>query len=313
MRYIGKKVLTMLFTILMISFLVFLAFAVLPGDPALSKLGTDATPERVEALREEMGLNEPFFVRYGTWLVSLIKGDMGISYSYGMPVKDLILDKLPITITLTIMAFVLIVIVSIPLGIYTAKYQGRLMEKVIYFFNQLIMAVPPFFSGILITLLFGLVLRWFVPGGFVSYEKNFASFMKYMIYPAVAIALPKIAMTVKLLRSSLIKESKKEYVRTAYSKGNNTNGVFYGHILKNAIIPVVTFLGMVLADIVAGSIIIEQVFNIPGIGRILLTSIMNRDYPVVEAIIVCLGVMVVMINFIVDVLYRLIDPRMKRS
>lgn len=313
MRYIGKKVLTMLFTILMISFLVFLAFAVLPGDPALSKLGTDATPERVEALREEMGLNEPFFVRYGTWLVSLIKGDMGISYSYGMPVKDLILDKLPITITLTIMAFVLIVIVSIPLGIYTAKYQGRLMEKVIYFFNQLIMAVPPFFSGILITLLFGLVLRWFVPGGFVSYEKNFASFMKYMIYPAVAIALPKIAMTVKLLRSSLIKESKKEYVRTAYSKGNNTNGVFYGHILKNAIIPVVTFLGMVLADIVAGSIIIEQVFNIPGIGRILLTSIMNRDYPVVEAIIVCLGVMVVIINFIVDVLYRLIDPRMKRS
>ncbi len=313
MRYIGKKVLTMLFTILMISFLVFLAFAVLPGDPALSKLGTDATPERVLALREEMGLNEPFFVRYGTWLVSLIKGDMGISYSYGMPVKDLILDKLPITITLTIMAFVLIVIVSIPLGIYTAKYQGRLMEKIIYFLNQLIMAVPPFFSGILITLLFGLVFRWFVPGGFVSYEKNFASFIQYMIYPAVAIALPKIAMTVKLLRSSLIKESKKEYVRTAYSKGNNTNGVFYGHILKNAIIPVVTFLGMVLADIVAGSIIIEQVFNIPGIGRILLTSIMNRDYPVVEAIIVCLGVMVVIINFVVDVLYRLIDPRMKRS
>lgn len=313
MRYIGKKIVTMFITILIISFLVFLAFTFIPGDPALSKLGTNATPEKVEALREEMGLNQPFFTRYGTWFVSMVKGDMGTSYSYGIPVRDLILNKLPITIILTIMAFVFIVIISVPLGIYTAKYQGKPIEKIIYLCNQIVMSVPPFFSGILITLLFGLVLKWFVPGGFISYEKNFTSFIRYMIYPAIAIALPKIAMTVQLLRSSLLKESKKEYVRTAYSKGNNTNGVLYGHMLKNAMIPVVTFLGMVLADIVAGSIIIEQVFNIPGIGRILLTSIMNRDYPVVEAIIVCMGAIVVMINFIIDILYRFIDPRMKRS
>ena len=173
------------------------------------------------------------------------------------------------------------------------------------------MAVPPFFSGILITYVFGILLKWFVPGGYVSYKTDFIGFLGYMIFPAIAISLPKIAMTVKLFRSSLLQEKKKEYVRTSYSKGNNTKGVLYGHILKNALIPVITFLGMVLTDMIAGSIIIEQVFNIPGLGRILLTSISNRDYPVVEAIVLCIAVLVIVVNFLVDVLYHVIDPRMR--
>ena len=162
-----------------------------------------------------------------------------------------------------------------------------------------------------LTFVFGILLKWFVPGGYVSYDTNFGGFLGYMIFPAIAIALPKIAMTVKLFRSSLLQEKKKEYVRTAYSKGNNTRGVLYGHILKNALIPVITFLGMVLTDMIAGSIIIEQVFNIPGLGRILLTSISNRDYPVVEAIVLCIAVLVIVVNFLVDVLYHVIDPRMR--
>ena len=309
MKYWVKKIVSMLITLLIVSFLVFLAFTVIPGDPAVSKLGIQATFERLEALREEMGLNRPFLERYGTWLVQAIRGDFGTSYSYHTPVSAMVLDKLPITLSLTIMAFLLLVIGSIPLGIYTAKHAGGVIDRIIYIFNQIIMAFPPFFSGILITLLFGRIFKLFTPGGYISYEKNFWGFVGYLFFPALAIALPKAAMAVKLLRSSVIGEARLDYVRTAYSRGNRTNDVLYKHVLKNALIPVVTFLGMALTDMIAGSIIIEQVFSIPGLGRILLTSISNRDYPVVMAIIVCISLLVLVVNMIVDLIYGLIDPR----
>lgn len=309
MKYVVKKLSAMLLTIIIVSFLAFLAFSVISGDPALSKLGTQATPERLEALREEMGLNRPLLVRYGDWAISFMQGDMGESYSYNMPVREMIGEKIPITITLTIMAFVIMTVAAIPLGIYTAKHENGMIDRIIYIINQVIMAIPPFFSGILITWIFGLVLKLFTPGGFVSYEENLTGFLTYLIFPAFAIALPKCAMTVKLLRASILDEVKADYVRTAYSRGNNTNKVLYHHVLKNAMIPVITFLGMALADILAGSIVIEQVFNIPGLGRILLTSINNRDYPVVQAIIVIIAVWVIGINFVVDMIYRVIDPR----
>ena len=311
MKYVIKKVGTMIFTLCIVCFLIFGAFSMIPGDPALSKLGTQATESSLNALREEMGLNRPFLVRFGDWFIHALQGDFGTSYSYNMPVAEMVMDKIPITITMTLMGFVLIVVISIPLSVYTVKHENGMVDKVIMVLNQVLMAVPPFFSGILITFVFGILLKWFVPGGYVSYETNFGGFLGYMVFPAVAIALPKIAMTVKLFRSSLLQEKKKEYVRTAYSKGNNTRGVLYGHILKNALIPVITFLGMVLTDMIAGSIIIEQVFNIPGLGRILLTSISNRDYPVVEAIVLCIAVLVIVVNFLVDVLYHVIDPRMR--
>lgn len=309
MKYIGKKLIMMAATLIVVSFLVFLSFSLMSGDAATSVLGTQATPERVEALRQEMGLNDPFFVQYFRWAGSFVMGDMGNSYSYSMPVKTMISDKIPVTLTLTLMAFLMVIGAAVPLGIYTAKHEGGLVDKFIYVLNQIIMAVPPFFAGILITFVFGRILRLFTPGGYVSYKVNPGGFIHYMIFPAIAIALPKAAMAVKLLRSSVLSEVKKDYVRTAYSRGNRSNQVFYRHILKNALIPVVTFLGMALADMVAGSIIIEQVFSIPGLGRILLTSISNRDYPVVEAIILCIAFIVVAINFVVDIVYQLIDPR----
>ncbi len=311
MKYVGKKIATMCLTLLLVSFLVFLCFTVIPGDPALAKLGTEATPERVEALREEMGLNRPFLVRYGDWLFSFAKGDMGESYSYGLPVTQMLADKVPITVTMSVLSMVMILAVSIPLGLYTAKHEGSVADRVIYAVNQVIMAIPPFFAGILITLLFGIVLKLFTPGGYVSYTESFGGFLGYMIFPAIAIALPKISMTVKLLRSGLIGEKKMDYVRTAYSRGNNTKNVLYRHVLKNALLPVVTFLGMTFTDIIAGSIIVEQVFGIPGIGRILMTSISNRDYPVVMAVIVCLAAAVILINGLVDLIYHWIDPRIR--
>lgn len=313
MKQIFKKLASMLITLLIVSFLVFLAFDLIPGDAATSQLGTQATPERVEALREEMGLNRPFFVRYGTWLADFVRGDMGTSYQYSQPVTNMLAGKLPITITLIVISFVMIVAVSIPMGLYTAKHQGGVIDKIITVSNQILMAIPPFFSGMIITFVFGILLKWFVPGGFVSYTKDWGAFLSYMIFPSVAVALPKIAMTVKLLRASVLEEAGKDYVRTAYSRGNNTTSVLYKHVLKNALIPVITFLGMALSDMIAGSIIIEQVFNIPGLGRILLTSISNRDYPVVEAIIMLIAFLVVASNFLVDVLYRVFDPRMRDS
>ena len=309
MRYAGKKLLTMFLTLFAVTLFVFLAFHVISGDPASSMLGTEATPAKLEALREEMGLNDPVLVQYGRWAGRFLMGDMGTSYSYRMPVSNMVTDKIPVTLTLTILAFLMMVLISIPLGIYTAKHAGGFIDRTIYILNQIIMAFPPFFSGILITLLFGKIFKLFTPGGYVSYEKNFSGFVGYLFFPALAIALPKAAMAVKLLRSSVISASRLDYVRTAYSRGNRTNDVLYKHVLKNALIPVVTFLGMALTDMIAGSIIIEQVFSIPGLGRILLISISNRDYPVVMAIIVCICLLVLIVNMIVDLVYGLIDPR----
>lgn len=309
MRYAGKKILTMFLTLFAVTLFVFLSFHVISGDPATSMLGTQATPEKVEALREQMGLNDPVLMQYGRWATGFLKGDMGISYSYQIPVREMVADKIPVTVALTVMAFLMMIVIAIPLGIYTARHAGGTIDKVIYLINQVIMAFPPFFAGILITLVFGRIFRLFTPGGYVSYEKDFAGFLWYLFFPALAIALPKATMAVKLLRSSVIAESKLDYVRTAYSRGNRTRAVLYKHVLKNALIPVITFLGMALADMIAGSIIIEQVFSIPGLGRILLTSISNRDYPVVMAVIVCIALLVLVVNMVVDIIYGLVDPR----
>ncbi len=311
MKYVIKKFFSMIITLVVVSLCVFLAFNVIPGDPALRKLGTEASPELIEQTREQMGLNDPLLVRYFKWFIAFLQGDMGTSYNYNVPVSEMIINKIPITFTMAIMAFLLTILISIPLGIVTAKYENGKLDKGITIINQIIMAIPPFFSGILITFIFGMVLKLFTPGGFISYTDNFKDFLGYLIFPSVAIALPKIAMTVKMLRGSLIDEAAKDYTRTAFSRGNNTNGVLYRHVLKNAMIPVITFLGMLLADMVAGSIVIEQVFSIPGISRILLTSISNRDYPVVEAIIMGVAAIVIIINFLVDIIYRIIDPRIE--
>lgn len=311
MKYVIKKILSAFITLLAVSLLVFLAFAIIPGDPAISRLGTNATPAAIEAMRAKMGLDKPVMVRYFLWLAGVLKGDFGTSYSYEMAVTSLIADKLPITITLMVYSLILMLVISIPLGVYASYKEGTVIDRIIQIVNQIVMAVPPFFSGILITLVFGIAFKWFVPGGFVSISSNPVRFFQFMFFPSLAIALPKSAMILNLLYTSLNGEKKKDYVRTAYSRGNSSNAVFFGHMLKNASMPTVTFLGMALSDIIAGSIIIEQVFGIPGLGRILLTSIQNRDYPVVLAIIMLIAAIVVISNLLVDIVYRLIDPRVE--
>ena len=183
MKYIGKKLATMLITLLGISFLVYLAFDIIPGDAALAALGTDATPESLEALREQLGLNRPFLQRYFEWLFNFIRGDFGTSYKYHIPVADMIVSKLPITVIMAMLSFFIMVVISLPIGIYTAKHSGKWADHLIMTVNQVMMSVPHFFIGIMITYFFGLVLRLFTPGGFVSYETDFRGFLAYIIFP----------------------------------------------------------------------------------------------------------------------------------
>ncbi|MCX4304536.1 MAG: ABC transporter permease [Acetatifactor sp.] len=326
MTYLIKKIATLIMTLFLVSVAAFLAFQIIPGDVVTSILGTEATPEREEQLRRELGLNDPPVVRYVRWAGSVLRGDLGSSYRYSknmnemMPVAELIGDKLPVTLWLAAVTLVMIIAVSIPLGVFWARSANhkagalhRFLDGALGVTTQTTMAVPSFFLGILVTYLFGIVLKLFAPGGYVSYEKDFWGFLGYLVFPAFSVALPKIAMTARFLRNSMLMELQSDYVRTAYSKGCTGRRVLYGHVLRNAMMPVVTFLGMIIAEIVAGSIVIEQVFGLPGIGRLLISSINTRDFPVVEILILYITFVVIFVYFLVDILYRVIDPRISEK
>lgn len=311
MKYIVKKALTLVGTLLLVSFIAFLLFQIVPGDPVTSMLGTEYSEERAESLREELGINKPVIVRYVNWLTDFVKGDFGISYKYKMPVSRLISDKIPVTMYLAVITLIVIVIISIPLGVFMARFGHRKVSKIFDIVNQSVMAVPSFFLGIMITIIFGLVLKWFTPGKYVSYRDDFNGFIMYLIPAAFAVAIPKIAMMVKFLKNSLIREMDSDYVRTAYSKGAGENRVLFWHVLRNGLMPAITLLGMIIAEIMAGSIVVEQVFNLPGLSAILVSSVSTRDYPVVQAIVVYIAFVVIITNCIVDILYHIIDPRVK--
>ena len=319
MKLFIKKIITLIMTLFLVSVAAFLAFQIIPGDVVTSILGTEATPEREEQLREELGLNDPPVERYFKWAGGVLRGDFGRSYQYSknmnemMPVAELIGDKLPVTLWLAGVAMVLIIFVSIPLGVLWAKSTNRFLDAALGVITQAAMAIPSFFLGILVTFLFGIVLKWFVPGGYISYRESLSGFLGYLLFPALSIALPKIAMTARFLRNSMLTQMQADYVRTAYSKGCTRKRVMYGHVLRNAMMPVVTFLGMIIAEIVAGSIVVEQVFGLPGIGRLLISSINSRDLPVVEILILYITFVVIFVYFLVDILYRVIDPRISEK
>lgn len=295
----------------LIMLLTFIAFQVIPGDGALAKLGVDAEEEAIEALREALGYNKSLPERFFRFIGGAVRGDFGTSFQYSRPVSELLATRLPVTVGLAVISILMILIISIPLGLVCTRREGGAADRVITLVTQTLMAVPAFFLGILITLVFGLILKLFSPGNYVAPGENFGAYLHYMLFPAFAIAVPKIAMTVKFLKTSVLRELRLDYVRTARSKGNTERAVLWRHVLKNALIPVITFMGMVIADVLAGSIVIEQVFNLPGVGRLLITAISNRDYPVVEAVVVYIASVVLIVNFIVDLLYQKVDPRVK--
>lgn len=309
MKFFLRRFLALVITLTAVVALCFIAFQIIPGDSALLALGMDADEAAIEALRHELGLDRSVFVRFFDWIASAVKGDFGVSSQYGMPVATLLASRIRVTTILAIEAIAVILLVAFPLGLLTAKKENGFLDRTISLSGQIFMAIPPFFLGIVLTLVFGVILHLFVPGTCPKWEDGLGTLMLYLIWPAIAIAVPKIAMVVKFLRSSIFREYGKDYVRTARSKGNDEKTVLKKHVLRNALMPVITFTGMMIADILAGSIIVETVFNVPGIGKSLILSIANRDFNVAQTVILYISFLVIVMNFLVDVLYKAIDPR----
>ena len=309
MKYIARKFLTLLLTLFIVSILAFFAFQIIPGDPAVVQLGVDATPESLEAFREDMGLNRPAVVRYFDWMGRFLTGDMGQSFIQDMSVRELLGDRLIISGTIMGMSFLLTVLIALPVGLLTGKRQWGLGHGLTTVVSQVVMAVPPLFLGLILTFVFGIVFRLFTPGDFVSFRESVWGYFAYLFFPALAIALPKSAMAVRLIRASIGVEMGKEYVRTAMSRGNGENCLLYRHVLPNIAVPVVTFLILTLTMMVTDSIVVEQVFSIPGAGRLLVSAIGNRDYPVVQALVMVVAAVVMGLYFLSDVICRMIDPR----
>ena len=309
-----KRLVLLLGTLLLVSALAFAAFSIIPGDPTGSVLGVEATDEQIAVFRARHGLDLPVWQRYWSWLTAFAAGDFGQSYKYDMTVNQLLADKIGVTLVLAAVSFALILLISLPLGLIAARRPGGLVDRAVTVLTQITMSIPNFVLGIGLMYLFALVLRWFDPKYIPLQDEqglHLAAHLRFMAVPALAIALPKSAMTVKLLRGSILGELGQDYIRTAYSKGNSRGSALRRHVLRNALIPVVTFLAMAIGDIMAGSIVVEQVFGIPGLGRILISSIGNRDYPVVQAVVVLLAAAVVGCNFLADLLYRVMDPRIE--
>ena len=312
MKYALRRILMLLVTMLIVSFLTFLAFELVSGDPAQTMLGTEATAEQLTALRHELGLDQPFFLRYFRWLSVFFTGDLGTSYMYrNQGVWGLIAPKLGVTLVLALVSFVLICVVSIPLGVWSYRFVGGPLDWLRTAFNQLCMAVPPFFVGILLSWLFGIVLRLFTPGDFPGFSRDPGGSLTHLFFAAICLCIPRIAMTVRMMRSTVIGEMEKAYVRTAISRGNDRKQVLTRHVLKNSLTSTITFLGQTMAELVGGSIVVEQVFGIPGLGRFLVSSISNRDYPVVQAIVVILAFWVVLAGTVADLINQRIDPRLR--
>lgn len=311
--YLIRRVGMLLVTMVLVSLLTFVAFSLVSGDPARTMLGTEATEAQVQTLRQEMGLDRPFPLRYARWLGGFFSGDLGTSYSYRQPVWDLIGGKLELSMWLCLMSFGLIALISIPLGVFSYRFTGGFADWPRTVLNQLCMAVPPFFTGILVSWGFGIVLRVFTPGDFPGLRNDPAGAVRHLFFGAVCLAIPRVAMTVRMLRATIISEMNKAYVRTAISRGNDRRAVLNRHVLKNSLVTTVTFLGQTLAELVGAGIVVEQVLGIPGLGRFLVTSISHRDYPVVQAIVVILAFWVVLAGTAADLINQAIDPRLRRT
>ncbi|MDO7976406.1 ABC transporter permease [Oceanotoga teriensis] len=306
-----RKTFAMIITVFLVSIITFFAFELIPGDPVLAKLGINADQAQIEALREELNINKPLAGRYISWISGIFTGDMGKSIRYDMDVNDIIGQRFSVTFQLSIMSIIIIIIFGIPLGILAAKYDDNIFGFLISFITQIGLAIPSFWAGILLIYLFGLILNLFTAGGYVSWSQNPLESIKSLFLPALAIAIPNIAVVIRYLKSSILEEKDKDYTKTALAKGLSSNQVLIFHILRNAIIPVITILAMIIAKVLAGSIVIEQVFTIPGMGRLLINAISTRDLPLVQGLVFYISIIVVMINFLVDIVYKFIDPRIK--
>jgi peptide/nickel transport system permease protein len=310
-RYLLKNFTILIILLFVISLIVFSVLFVLPGDPAQIILGINATPETLANLRAKLGLDRPFWVQYSDWIGRLLTGRGSLSINYDMPVYDLILSRLAVTGPLALLAMVFAVVISLPLGIYAAQNQNRPGDVAVMAFTQLGLATPEFWLGILLILLFAVQWGLFPAGGFPGWDLSFWGSVKALILPAFALGVIRASILTRLTRSSMLEVLREDYIRTARAKGLKERTVIYVHGLRNALVPVLTILGLQLGQLLAGAIIIENVYYLPGLGRLVFQAIGQRDLPVVREIVVFMAAAVIVVNFIVDLTYAFVDPRFR--
>jgi len=310
-RYFIKKLITLVVLLLLVSITVFSVLYVLPGDPAQIILGLNATEETLANLRAELGLDQSFWVQYLGWLSDILSGKGSWSINYDMPVYDLIWSRLAVTGPLALMAMLIGIVISVPLGIYAARHQNRPGDMLVMFFTQLGLATPEFWLGILLILLFAVKLGIFSAGGFPGWSTDAWGSLQALLLPAFALGVIRASILARLTRSSMLEVLREDYVRTARAKGLKERSVVYVHALKNALVPVLTILGLQLGQLLAGAIIIENVYYLPGLGRLVFQAIGQRDLPVVREIVLFMAAAVIIVNFLVDMAYASIDPRIR--
>jgi len=311
LRYLTKKLITLVLLLFLVSITVFSVLFVLPGDPAQIILGINATPESLDRLRADLGLDKSFMGQYVDWIGKLLMGESHHSIHYKMPVFELVASRLAVTAPLALLAMMFAVALSIPFGIYAARHQNRPGDVTVMAFTQLGLATPEFWLGILLILFFSVHLNWFAAGGFPGWGTSVWGSFKALLLPAFALGVIRASILTRLTRSSMLEVLREDYVRTARAKGLRERTVVYVHALRNALIPVLTITGLQLGQLLAGAIIIENVYFLPGLGRLVFTSIGMRDLPVVRDIVLLMAAAVVVVNFLVDLAYAWVDPRIK--
>ncbi|MGJ4943083.1 ABC transporter permease [Bradyrhizobium sp. HKCCYLS1011] len=309
--FVLRRFLTLLATLVGASLVIFLVLDALPGNAAQMLMGADASPEAVQALAVKLGLDQPLVVRYVHWLGGMAVGDLGNSYAYGTPVAGLIAERLVLTIPLAIMAMAITTALALAAGVYSAAHHNRLGDVGVMSLTQIGIALPSFWFAILLILLFAVKLQWLSAGGFAGWDDGLWPGIKSLLLPAIALAVVQAAILARVTRSAVLEVSREDFVRTARAKGLTRREVLWRHVLRNAMIPVMTVMGLQFANLLAGTIVIENVFYLPGLGRLIFQSIANRDLIVVRNCVMLLAAMVIVVNFVVDVLYAAIDPRIK--
>ena len=299
----------------MASVVVFVVLAVLPGNVAQVMLGESATPEAVAALEARLGLDRPAPVRYLDWLRGLVTLDFGTSHAYDSPIVELVAERLAVTLPLALLAMTLTVVLALAAGLYAASRHNRAGDLGVMALSQLGIAVPSFWFGILLVMLFAVKLPWFPSGGFPGWSEDEGGGLweglRSLALPAVALAVVQAAILARFTRSAVLDVLREDFVRTARAKGLSRRAVLWGHVLRNAMVPVLTVMGLQFANLVTGTVVIENVFSLPGLGRLIFQAIGNRDLPLVQALVMLIAATVITINFVVDLLYAVIDPRLK--
>jgi peptide/nickel transport system permease protein len=312
-RYVLRRLAAFAATLFFVSLLVFVAIRVLPGDPALVIMGTEGSPEATARLRQAMGLDRPLLVQYLDWVRRALGGDLGTSIQYDVPVGQLILSRLPVTLPLTLLAALVMVLLALPFGLYAATRHRRPGDYLTMVLSQVGLAVPSFWLGLLLILLFSVRLGWVQSGGFAGWEQGPWPAVRSLLLPALALGFFQGAVLIRATRSAVLDVLREDYVRTARAKGVRERIVLAKHTLRNALIPVVTVAGVQLGQLMAGSIVLESVFALPGLGRLALGAITARDLPVVQGVTLFVASVIVAINFFVDLAYLVLDPRLRHE